>query len=114
MKSLLGEEHSFIIESDDDDDNDEEDPTHGDAGAADEDEGSSSDSSSSCATPRAGGGDGSHPNSYTNEWPQSYRYFFSDTHILLLVSATSMSNYQLRSFQRKIAVYKQPADTISN
>jgi vesicular inhibitory amino acid transporter len=70
MKSLLGEEHSFIIESDDDD---EEDPTHGDAGAADEDGGSSSDSSS-CATPRARGSDGSHPNSYTNQWPQSYRY----------------------------------------
>jgi hypothetical protein len=67
MKSLLGEERSFIIESDDD----EEDPTHNDAGAGDD--GSSSDSSS-CATPRAGGGDGSHPNSYTNQWPQSYRY----------------------------------------
>jgi hypothetical protein len=70
MKSLLGEERSFIIESDDD----EEDPTHNDAGAGDD--GSSSDSSS-CATPRAGGGDGSHPNSYTNQWPQSYRYNLS-------------------------------------
>jgi vesicular inhibitory amino acid transporter len=70
MKSLLGEEPSFIIESDYDDD--EEDPVHKDAGAADEDDGSSSDSSS-CATPRAGRGDGSHPSSYTNQWPQSYR-----------------------------------------
>ncbi|KAM0923330.1 hypothetical protein ACQ4PT_005628 [Festuca glaucescens] len=85
MKSLLGEEHSFIIESDDDDD--EEDPTHGDAGAADEDGGSSSDSSS-CATPRARGSDGSHPNSYTNQWPQSYRQSID---ILSSVQSPSLS-----------------------
>jgi len=84
MKSLLGEERSFIIESDDDDD--EEDPAHRDAGAADEDDGSSSDSSS-CATPRAGG-DGSHPNSYTNQWPQSYRQSID---ILSSVQSPSLS-----------------------
>ncbi|VAI52427.1 unnamed protein product [Triticum turgidum subsp. durum] len=67
MKSLLGEERSFIIESDDDD-GDEEDPAHREDDAGD---GSSSDSSS-CGTPRGGGG-GSQPNSYTNQWPQSYR-----------------------------------------
>ncbi|XP_047080657.1 amino acid transporter AVT1C-like [Lolium rigidum] len=81
MKSLLGEERSFIIESDDD----EEDPTHNDAGAGDD--GSSSDSSS-CATPRAGGGDGSHPNSYTNQWPQSYRQSID---ILSSVQSPSLS-----------------------
>ncbi|KAI4964477.1 hypothetical protein ZWY2020_005687 [Hordeum vulgare] len=73
MKSLLGEERSFIIESDDDDD--EEDPTHRDgAGGGHGDDGSSSDSSS-CASPRGGSGGGgdSQPNSYTNQWPQSYR-----------------------------------------
>ncbi|XP_048535213.1 amino acid transporter AVT1C-like [Triticum urartu] len=69
MKSLLGEERSFIIESDDDD---EEDPAHRVDGVGHGDDGSSSDSSS-CATPRGGGGGDSQPNSYTNQWPQSYR-----------------------------------------
>ncbi|KAL5214954.1 hypothetical protein ABZP36_004106 [Zizania latifolia] len=70
MKNSVSD-RSFLIDSDDEEEDDaavEEGKRRGDDG------GDGSDSSSSCGSPRvAGGGRGSQPSSYTQQWPQSYR-----------------------------------------
>jgi hypothetical protein len=83
-------DRSFLIDSDEEDDAAAavEDGKRRGHGGDESDDGS--DSSSSCGTPRVaaagggGGGRGSQPSSYTQQWPQSYRFADASSFLLYI------------------------------